>query len=208
MFPVRGWRSGLTSTHPAPRQRAGGCHDHVSGGPGCSVRRSSAALAPAHAAGASVPGVWRPSRLHGRRGGVLASAGCIWSSRCQARVSSLRAIAMVANSGDRLAVWAAWLSTQRSQAEPCLSVPPGCVNQWRGVGCGGRRSSVRTVAYVSPGSGCCLVLDETARVTGRSKAGRAATRSALEPGRAHPASSGGGDRGTGSDHMAASPFMG
>ena len=30
-FPVRGWRSGLTSTHPAPRQYAGGCHDHVSG---------------------------------------------------------------------------------------------------------------------------------------------------------------------------------
>ena len=27
-------------------------------GPGCSVRRSSAALAPAHAAGASVPGAW------------------------------------------------------------------------------------------------------------------------------------------------------
>src|SRR5712691_12949209 len=31
VFPVRGWRSGLTSTHPVPRQRAGGCHDHVSG---------------------------------------------------------------------------------------------------------------------------------------------------------------------------------
>ena len=26
-----GWRSGLASTHPVPRQRAGGCHDHVSG---------------------------------------------------------------------------------------------------------------------------------------------------------------------------------
>jgi hypothetical protein len=31
VFPVRGWRSGLASTHPAPHQRAGGCHDHVSG---------------------------------------------------------------------------------------------------------------------------------------------------------------------------------
>ena len=31
LFPVCGRRSGLTSTHPAPRQRAGGCHDHVSG---------------------------------------------------------------------------------------------------------------------------------------------------------------------------------
>ena len=30
-FPARGWRSGLTSTHPAPRQYAGGCHDHMSG---------------------------------------------------------------------------------------------------------------------------------------------------------------------------------
>jgi len=29
-FPVRGWRSGLASTHPAPPV-AGGCHDHVSG---------------------------------------------------------------------------------------------------------------------------------------------------------------------------------
>ena len=29
--PGAGWRSGLTSTHPAPRQCAGGCHDHVSG---------------------------------------------------------------------------------------------------------------------------------------------------------------------------------
>jgi hypothetical protein len=39
---------------------------------------------------------WRPSRHYGRRGGVLASAACIWLSRCQARVSSLRAVAMVA----------------------------------------------------------------------------------------------------------------
>jgi len=31
LFPERGWRSGLASTHPAPRQRAGGCHDHMSG---------------------------------------------------------------------------------------------------------------------------------------------------------------------------------
>jgi hypothetical protein len=30
-FPVRGWRSDLASTHLAPRRRAGGCHDHVSG---------------------------------------------------------------------------------------------------------------------------------------------------------------------------------
>ena len=48
----------------------------------------------------------------------------------------------------------------------------------------------------------------SARVRGRPEAGRAATGSAFEAGRAHPASSGGGDRGTGSDHMAASPFKG
>jgi hypothetical protein len=35
-------------------------------------------------------------RSHGRRGGVLASAACSSASRCQARVSSLREIAMVA----------------------------------------------------------------------------------------------------------------
>ena len=32
-----------------------------------------------------------------------------------------------------MAVCAAWFSTQRSQAEPCLSVPPGCVNQWQAL---------------------------------------------------------------------------
>ena len=45
---------------------------------------------------AGAPGAWRPSCLHGRGGGVPASAGCISDSRCQARVSSLRATAMVA----------------------------------------------------------------------------------------------------------------
>jgi len=31
LVPGAGGRSGLTSTHPAPRLRAGGCHDHMSG---------------------------------------------------------------------------------------------------------------------------------------------------------------------------------
>jgi hypothetical protein len=99
--------------------------------------RSSAALAPAHAAGASSPGAWRPSCSHGRCGGVAASAVCISLSRCQARVSSLRAIAMVESAylavwrwprgwrrspGDRLAVCAAWFMAHRSHTEPC----PGC----------------------------------------------------------------------------------
>jgi hypothetical protein len=75
LVPGAGWRSGLASTHPAPRQGAAAMT--MSPGPGCSVMRSSAALAPAHAARASSPGAQRPSRSHGRRGGVLASAGCI-----------------------------------------------------------------------------------------------------------------------------------
>ena len=94
LVPGAGVRSGLTSTHPAPRQGAAAMT--ICPGPGCSVMRSSAALAPAHAARTSSPGAWRPSRLHGRRGGVLASAACKSLSRYQARVSSLRAIAMVA----------------------------------------------------------------------------------------------------------------
>jgi hypothetical protein len=43
-----------------------------------------------------LPGAWRPSRFHGRRSGVVVSVSCMPASRCQARVSSLRAIAMVA----------------------------------------------------------------------------------------------------------------
>ncbi len=94
-FPARGWRSGLTSTHPAPRQYAGGCHDHMSGTGLLShvIERGAGA---GSCRRASSPGAWRPSRLHGRRGGVLASAACSSASRCQARVSSLRATAMVA----------------------------------------------------------------------------------------------------------------
>ncbi len=94
-FPARGWRSGLTSTHSAPRQYAGGCHDHMSGTGLLShvIERGAGA---GSCRRASSPGAWRPSRLHGRRGGVLASAACSSASRCQARVSSLRATAMVA----------------------------------------------------------------------------------------------------------------
>ena len=78
-------------------------------------------------------------------GGVAASAGggaaARWASasRCQARVSSLRATAVVAiffprrwamawklaaNCGERLAVCAASHSAQRSRTEPCLEMCP------------------------------------------------------------------------------------
>src|SRR5580698_10533406 len=71
-----------------------------------------------------------------------------------------------------------------------LICAPGLRQPVAGFGCGRRhRRRARCVAYISPGPGCCLVLDGTARVRGRPKAGRAATRSALGPGRAHPASS-------------------
>src|SRR5262249_7338365 len=153
VVPVRGWRSGLASTHPAPPKRAGGCHDHVSG---------TGLLSQMIERGAGAGSCRKSERARGlvtlpsftAAGGVLASTACIWLSRCQARVSSLRAIAMVAiflprrlamaawvaaNSGDRLAVWAAGLSTQRSQAEPCLEMCP----------CRTVRSEPRTVG-VSP----------------------------------------------------------
>ncbi len=96
VFPARGRRSGLTSTHPAPRRRSGGCHDHVSGDRAAQSCDRARRWASGSCRRASSPGAWRPSRLHGRRGGVLASAACISDSRCQARVSSLRETAMVA----------------------------------------------------------------------------------------------------------------
>ena len=93
-FPARGWRSGLASTHSASARLAARCHDHVSGTgllshvierlPACSCRWSERARGLA------------ACRCHGRRGGVLVSVACISASRCQERVSSLRAIAMVA----------------------------------------------------------------------------------------------------------------
>ena len=145
-------------------------------------------------------------------GGVSAVAHTLTANDAATLTPSV-AEQMMASRASRTGVpagvrWTASISAQRSGREPCLSVPPGCVNQWQALAAAAGGHRARTVAYVSPGPGCCLVLDETARVTGRPKAGRAATRSALEPGRAHPASSGGGDTGTGSDHMAASPFMG
>ena len=90
-------------------------------------------------------------------------------------------------------------SPAAARLSPAYLCPGLCVNQWQALAggrwAGHRRPGAGSVAYVCPGPGCCLVLDGTARVRGRPEAGRAATRSALEPGRAHPASSGGGDRG-------------
>jgi hypothetical protein len=81
------------------------------------------------------------------------------------------------NCGERLAVCAASHKTNRSHAEPCLSVHPAGVNQRDGPW------AMPQLGRPVPGPGCCLVLDRTAWVTGRPQAGRAATRSALEPGR-------------------------
>ena len=93
MFPVLA--GGVVSQAPIRRRRGcGGCRDHVSGTGLLShvIERPDGLLMPKERAH---PGL-RPSRFHGRRSGVLASAACISASRCQARVSSLRAIAMVA----------------------------------------------------------------------------------------------------------------
>ena len=94
-FPVRGGRSGLTSTHPAPRQRAGGCHDHVSGDRAAQSddrARRGRRLMPK---GELTRGLATlPSSRPPRRRAV--PVACMSASRCQARVSSLRAIAMVA----------------------------------------------------------------------------------------------------------------
>jgi hypothetical protein len=89
--------------HPSGTCRGGGCHDRVIRGPGCSVRSSSAAR-PAHAVLRAYPGLGDPSRLVTRipclgADVVVACTSAVRSasvSRCQARVRSLRAIAVVA----------------------------------------------------------------------------------------------------------------
>ena len=94
---VRPGGVGLTATHSAAR--AGGGHDHVIRGPGCSVS-SPGAAGPAQDDRLARPGqaalpVLSRCRLWGVAGG--GAAGCSASvSRCQARVSSLRATAVVA----------------------------------------------------------------------------------------------------------------
>ncbi len=71
VFPARGWRSGLTSTHPAPRRRSGGCHDHVSGTGLLSHVIERGAGRRAHAEGRAHPGLgdppvsWPPQRRAG-----------------------------------------------------------------------------------------------------------------------------------------------
>jgi hypothetical protein len=93
VFPVLA--GGVVSQAPIRRRQcAGGCHDHVSGTGLLSHVIERGVSAGSCRKSERTRGL-RPSRRHGRRSGVLASA-CIWSSRCQARVSSLRAIAMVA----------------------------------------------------------------------------------------------------------------
>src|SRR5580700_8391983 len=101
--PGRGGRSGLTSTHPAPHQRAGGCHDHVSGDRAAqSEDRARALAAWLMPQGRACPELGDLAVLGAAAAdaalaaGVLVSVACIPASRWEARVSSLRAIAMVA----------------------------------------------------------------------------------------------------------------
>jgi hypothetical protein len=107
-------RAGATQRDPQPDTEG----DH---GAGCQVRWGRERAAVWGAAG----------------GGAAACSASV--SRCQARVASLRATAVVAiffprrfamrwkagaNSGERLAVYAASHSTQRSHAEPSLEMCP------------------------------------------------------------------------------------
>ena len=89
------WLAEWSHKHPSGAAPVRGCHDHMSGTGLLShvIERGAGA---GSCRRASSPGAWRPSRLHGRRGGVLASVACSSASRCQARVTSLRATAMVA----------------------------------------------------------------------------------------------------------------
>ena len=87
---------GVVSQAPIRRRAGvrGGCHDHVSG-TGLLSQMIERGAGAGSCRVASAPGAWRPFRLHGRRG-VAGSVASMSASRCQARVSSLRAIAMVA----------------------------------------------------------------------------------------------------------------
>jgi hypothetical protein len=91
---------GLTSTHSAPA-RAAGRHDRAIRGPGCSVSSSSAA-GPAQGILRARPGPGDPPACHLRcfsGGRAVAGCGAARSasvSRCQVRVRSLRATAVVA----------------------------------------------------------------------------------------------------------------
>jgi len=129
-------RSGLTSTHSASCGGRG--HDHVIRGPGCSVSSASAGQGPAQDVRRAHPGPCDPLRgCH--RAAVWGAAGCgaiscpASASRCQARVASLRAMAVVAiffprrcamrwtvaaNCGERLAVCAAPHPAQPHRALP------------------------------------------------------------------------------------------
>ena len=96
-FPELGWRSGLTSTHPAPRQRAGGCHDHVSGDRAAQSndrarrwrrlmpqRRAHPGLGdpPVFTAAAAARSCWRLAcrRAGGRRGSAACGRSRWWRS--------------------------------------------------------------------------------------------------------------------------------
>jgi len=62
----------------------------------------------------------------------------------------------------------------RSQTEPCLSVPPGCVNQWQALAAAadGHRPGLWHMSSLVPTAAWSWM--SPAWVTGRPKAGRAA----------------------------------
>ena len=83
VFPACGWRSGLTSTHPAPRRRSGGCHDHVSGTGLLSHVIERGAGRRAHAEGRAHPGLGDPPVF-------MAAAAACWPRRPASRKAGAR----------------------------------------------------------------------------------------------------------------------
>jgi len=89
------WRAEWSHKHPFGAALVrGGCHDHVSGTGLLSQMIERGAGAGSCRMGERARGL-ATLPPHGR-GGVAGPAACMSDSRCQARVSSLRAIAMVA----------------------------------------------------------------------------------------------------------------
>jgi hypothetical protein len=75
--PALGMRSGLASTHPAPRRQMRAAAMTMCPGPGLLSHVIERGLLACSCRMGERTRAWRPSRPHGRRGGVLASAGCI-----------------------------------------------------------------------------------------------------------------------------------
>ncbi len=122
-FPVRGGRSGLTSTHPAPRRRSGGCHDHVSGTGLLSHVIERGAGRRAHAEGRAHPGLGDPPVF-------MAAAAACWPRRpASGKAGARRGSAACGRSrwwrSSSRGVWRCWSRWRRTPASAWRSARPG-----------------------------------------------------------------------------------